>query len=96
MDRDDEGRDDDADAGCFNTSRLALPLADAPSVGETITGGSEEQALSRTDRGAVCKRRKRHGFGLWRALGNPPKITHVREGGERITNERERRIKIIK
>lgn len=59
VDRDDEGRDDDADAGRFDTSRLALPLADASSVGETITGGSEEQALSRTDREAVCKRRKK-------------------------------------
>ena len=51
MDRDDEGRDDDADAGRLDTSRLALPLGDASSVGEAITVGNEERALLKTGRG---------------------------------------------
>ena len=46
-DRDEEGRENDA--GRFETSRLALPFADASNVGDTITGRNKSASLALTE-----------------------------------------------
>lgn len=59
-DRDEDGREED-DAGCFETSRLALPFADASRVGEAITGEIKRKPCLNEDKsGGVGKG---HGFG---------------------------------